>query len=186
MNIEDQSPERKNLMVTSIAFLIYYYGKAELDGNQISLPIMNIKLYNPAFLGYVAWFALLWFSYRFILSHGKDFYKQFPIEFRKYKNDPRLNQYMKSKANYHASHIVDFKCTEIKWKPINICTLSEFRIRGNGGQVLRGERMLFDDFKGTVIGLRLTIKCFMQNPSFSQSLSPYLLAILAITAPLFN
>jgi len=187
MNIEDQSAERKNLMMTSIAFIVYYYGKAEMDGNQLNLPFINVNFHNPDLLGCMAWFALLWFFYRFTLSHGRDFLNEFPAEFLRYRNDPKLNQYMKNKTNFHNSQIVDFKCTKIKWKIINIYALSTFRTRGNSSpQGMHSDKHLFDDVQGTIIGIRLTIKCFMQNPSFSQSLSPYLLAFLAITAPVFS
>ena len=64
MNL-DSGAIRRNLMVTSIGFIIYAIGDGKIS-SKISLPI-GIELGDPTVLGCGAWIALVWFYWRFWL-----------------------------------------------------------------------------------------------------------------------
>lgn len=75
MTIHDSSPERRNLMVTSLGFIIFFLGGGALNGEEIRLQIVNITLNKPCVLAWLAWIMLFWFAWRYWLVF-RDSYKQ--------------------------------------------------------------------------------------------------------------
>ncbi len=68
--MHDASPERRNLMATSFAFIVYYWGKCEFTGDKIRLLFAEAHFNNPTILAVLAWVVLLFFALRFWQSRG--------------------------------------------------------------------------------------------------------------------
>lgn len=186
MNIDDPSPERKNLIVSSMSFIIFYYGGGDIRGNNLQLPFINMHFENTVFLACLAWICLIWFTYRYTLTHGRDFNLKFPIEFNKSKNNPELIAYLYLRAHKFHNIMEKHSCSEISWENFNIAANFTYYQKNSNHSLKAVKIRLFDDYKGLYIGLKLTIKTCAQNPSFSQSLTPYILAFIAFTSPLFS
>lgn len=60
---------RRNFVITSSAFIIYYAGDGQIDGNILRLPMLNISFHQPQVLHYLAYVILLWTAYRFWQLH---------------------------------------------------------------------------------------------------------------------
>ena len=65
MPYADNSPERRNLVVCSLGFILYYLGGGKLKDNTLQLPVVNIEFTNHEFLAGFAWVMLLWFFIRY-------------------------------------------------------------------------------------------------------------------------
>ncbi|MEM7014441.1 MAG: hypothetical protein AAF585_23520, partial [Verrucomicrobiota bacterium] len=70
MEYTDNSPERRNLLVTSIAFIAYCYAGGAISENLVSLSVVNVKFANTALLGWGAYLVLIWFGYRYWVKNG--------------------------------------------------------------------------------------------------------------------
>ncbi len=65
MAIQDIDPERRNLMVTSLGFIIFYLGEGKMESDKLTLPLVNIEFKNTVFLASMAWIMLFWFVFRY-------------------------------------------------------------------------------------------------------------------------
>lgn len=65
MAIQDSDPARRNLTVTSFAFIVFSLAGGYFDHNVVRLQVVNLKFENPEALALFAWALLLWFAYRF-------------------------------------------------------------------------------------------------------------------------
>lgn len=67
-DIDDPRPVRRNLILTSVAFIVYFIADGYIshkDGYKISLSIVNIHFDNPDVLIFSAWIILFWFAWRY-------------------------------------------------------------------------------------------------------------------------
>lgn len=80
MEYHDSDPERRNLVLISFAFLVYFIGDGEFKSGDINFQIVNLHLNNQVGLAVIAWAMLLWFFYRFMLKHSSTFLTLFRSE----------------------------------------------------------------------------------------------------------
>lgn len=69
MAIHDSDPERRNLVVTSLAFIVYYLAGGYITDNNVRMQIVNITFDNKAVLAVFVWVMLLWFAWRYWQTH---------------------------------------------------------------------------------------------------------------------
>lgn len=185
MNIEDSSPERKNLIICSLGFILFFYGDAEIIDQTIKLPILNVEFNNMGFLCFFVWGALFWFLYRYTLTNKLDFIRKIKHEFLLCRSDPRLIEYLKDQIQTKHGPINNLQTQSLLWSSLNIVVPVSFTKLNPNRQ--RNERIhLFDTMEGTLIGTRLTIYSLISNETLSQAIVPYFLAIAAITSPIFS
>lgn len=67
MAIEDSNPERRNLVVLSMAIIAFYVGEATV-GNELSLPLVKLTFNDAQALGYLAWVMLAWFWFKYWIT----------------------------------------------------------------------------------------------------------------------
>ncbi len=71
MPISESDPFARNLMVSSLLMIAFYWGGGTLPPNQsLTLPVTNLQFTNTAFLGWMAWALWGWFLFRFFQMHG--------------------------------------------------------------------------------------------------------------------
>lgn len=93
MAIQDTDAERRNLSVTSIAFIAYFAGGGFVDG-AINLGVINATFSKPKVLAVMAWVILLWFFYRYWVTHKKAFSKAYWSEINELKNHSIIRRYV--------------------------------------------------------------------------------------------
>ncbi|WP_353409880.1 hypothetical protein, partial [Pseudoteredinibacter isoporae] len=76
MPIQDDNVSRRNLVLWSGAIIVFYFGGGSLDGDKISLSLLSLELSSPDQIIWVPWVILLWFAYRFHLTHRDRFTKE--------------------------------------------------------------------------------------------------------------
>jgi len=67
MQIQDSSPERRNLIILSISIIVFYLAGGELVDSSVRLQVVNITFSKPEVLANLVWLLLLWFCYRYWL-----------------------------------------------------------------------------------------------------------------------
>jgi hypothetical protein len=98
MAIHDSDPERRNLVVTSLGFIIFYWGEGSLVSDELRLQLVNIKFENTSFLAVFAWVMLFWFAWRYWLTHQGDAKKEFTNELFHLVDQEFLNKYVAHKT----------------------------------------------------------------------------------------
>lgn len=193
MAIQDTDPERRNLVVCSMAFIIYYYGEATFPDSAIRLQIINAHFQNIQFLVGLAWAVIFWFLYRYWLSHSGDFKRHYSGELQKFINEPFIQKFVSKVVsgpiakkpdtdgyvvsgiwNRKAHVVVEYKYgQQIEWqsdkKPRKYVVLGSYSGEAPIGGAL-----------GIAGKIYLNAKCAFMYPSFSNYLFPYLLFIVAM------
>ncbi|MEZ5691222.1 MAG: hypothetical protein R3D71_06125 [Rickettsiales bacterium] len=68
--MQDSIPERRNLMITSMVFIIYFWGGGRFENNEIRLPFISVHFENIYVLAILSWITLVFFALRFLQSEG--------------------------------------------------------------------------------------------------------------------
>lgn len=70
MAIEDSNPERRNLVVLSMAIIAFYVGGCEIPPTgEIELPLIKLKFTDAYHLAWLVWIMLCWFLFRYWVAH---------------------------------------------------------------------------------------------------------------------
>lgn len=77
MAIEDSNPSRRNLVVTSLAFVAYYYAGGYFKNHELTLEVVNLSFTDYWVLGFFAWGLLIWFAYRYWVEHRGELFAAF-------------------------------------------------------------------------------------------------------------
>jgi hypothetical protein len=94
MPISDNNPERRNLVVTSFAFVIYYLGGGKLVDGVLSIQAISITFEKTYVIGIVAWVLLLWFFLRYKQLHGPNLRRELFDEVKSEKRNKILVLYL--------------------------------------------------------------------------------------------
>jgi hypothetical protein len=200
MAIQDSNPERKNLVLTSVAFIAFFYGGGSFSSSTIRLQVINADFANPEFLGYMAWAMFLWFIYRYWIINRGVFSEAFRLEF----SDMSLKPYIKKHASKVIGHpLIDdndkgYHVSDMHWE-VGAVTVSCIYIenvdRETDGRIrsysINKEKSLTKPLRltsvtGWLVAFRATSDCFINQPSFSSYIVPYVLALSAIIGAIFT
>jgi hypothetical protein len=69
MAIQDKDSERRNLVVTSLGFILYFAADGYIINNELRIQLFNIGFRKPETLAIVSWVLFLWFSLRYWQTH---------------------------------------------------------------------------------------------------------------------
>lgn len=201
MAIQDSDPERRNLMVTSIAFIAFYYAGGSFPDSTIRLQVINAHFSRPNVLGFIAWLSFLWFIYRYWLTHNGNFSTMFKREFTRCSGKKFIINYISKRIDQTALSDKDegYHVNAIVWQngrvvarlqyALNVHRDQEGVINGWSGTSPSEKKNIdisFSDFRGWYVAIRATLECFVKEQSFTSYIFPYLLAILAFVGPLVN
>ncbi|WP_309046012.1 hypothetical protein [Marinobacter sediminicola] len=193
MAFQDSNPERRNLSITSLAFIVYFFAGGRFEESKVTLNVINANFERPFILAAIAWLALFWFIYRYWLVHSGDFSSNFTREFSAWSNKPCFRKFAERKMGkeFPIDKEEGYHIANVNWKKgrvvlgwvyasnitrdeqQKIVSYSQSRDSENGDLCITG-------FRGWLIAIRETAKCCLINRSFSEYLVPYLLAALAI------
>lgn len=82
MAIQDSNPERRNLVVTALAFILYYAGGGTLSDYAVRVTVVNLTFARPDVLAAAAWAMLIWFGLRYWQSSRYKFWSELVQEIR--------------------------------------------------------------------------------------------------------
>ena len=78
--MSDGNPERRNLVLLSIAIIVFYIADGEIIDNTLKLQFINIQFNNFQILSTIVLVMLLWFLFRYRLTTLGVFEKEFSSE----------------------------------------------------------------------------------------------------------
>lgn len=199
MIIHDNNPERRNLMVASLAFIVYFFAGGSLADNVVRIQIVNIKFSHPDLLTVFAWLMLFWFAYRYWLVHSGNFRSDLGAELQRCSTRKFAREYIEKITGELAP-----EDPEEGWH-IQTLNLSGYTIVANlfyATNVTRDEKdgitrswsdsgstknkvpqqVKLTGFTGRITSMRLFAECFAFQPSFSSYVVPYILFVVAVIA----
>lgn len=71
MPIYDNNPERRNLIVASLCFIIFVLAGGHVDDSAVRLLVVNVAFDRPIILAIFAWLILIWFALRYWQLHKR-------------------------------------------------------------------------------------------------------------------
>lgn len=188
MPLQDSIPERRNLMVTSLGFIAYYFGGGTVTDSQLKLPVVNVAFANTTILAGLAWISIFWFLLRYWQTTKGKIEKEGLPELATYKNRKYLISNVENtigrKLNvdggivFHPPWIHDGKFG-IAYTEISNPTFNP------DGEVLSYNPgtdgiLYFKGLRGRFVLARMLASCAIQKRSFSDYVVPYLLFGLAM------
>jgi hypothetical protein len=192
MAIQDTDPERRNLNVTSIAFIAYYYAGGEVLDNEVRIQVVNVVFSHPYVLASMAWFLLVWFALRFWQTRNARFLDEFVGELQAWKDRSYLLQYAEKKLSLKANVDGGFAVNSIVKHPnegwgINYSNVKDPTYNNVNGRIevytVTGDGFLrLPPF----ISLPVFVSCALAKTSFTGYVVPYILFCLACFGPVFR
>ncbi|MEW8073610.1 MAG: hypothetical protein AB2826_24625 [Candidatus Thiodiazotropha sp.] len=191
MAISDNNPERRNLVLASIAFVIYYAAGGSVSDENIRILVINITFSKPEALAFFAWGMLCWFALRFWQKNGFSFWGSLVGEILKLKVPKHLHAQLTVAAR---NQLVG---TPLQNHTSNNIEVASFLVKGTACKVLCN----FTDGSGKIVHqeivpmlgvvnrsrcIWLFVKQFYKGNAFAEEMMPYLLFLLAITAPMWS
>lgn len=191
MPVQDTNPERRNLSLTSLAFIAYYYGGGHFDNNTVQLQVISGEFSRPAVLATLAWIGFLWFLYRYWLTHAGEFANGFSHEFWQQHKSSYVARYLERQTGKHVASHEDsgHVITGLSWKGtravIHWLRAKDISRNADGSIQSYGIDSELDDIplagpRGWRVTARATLICVLRYPSFSNYAAPYCLAAIAI------
>jgi len=211
--MQDNNAERRNLVVTSYAFIAISVGDATLTKGVVSLNLINVEFQNINHLVLLIWLTLIWFLYRYWLTHKGIFIKTLKDELRGYHTDPIVRGYFKTRMGaeplpvikltphgdekgyylegIHAQSLL--KGLSLVWRGVSsvrrdklgsIEVTSTATLNDEHQQPRKRGKLVLNDLRGRCLTLRLIIRSFCKEESFSAYLVPYLLFMVAVIVAL--
>jgi hypothetical protein len=199
MAIQDSDPERRNLLVTSLAFIVFFYAGGSFPENEVRLQVINASFSDPKVLCVIAWVLLFWFLYRYWQTHSSSFSDGFENEIRRYHGKVYFLKYVSKKIGkpmiedkeegYHVEGMIrekgkigirySYASSVGREKKTGQITSWSNRKEDDKGVVY------LDDFIGHLLRLRAYIECCFWHPSFASYIIPYFVFLLALFGPLY-
>ncbi len=93
MPLEDSNPTRRNLVVASLAFILYCWGGGSFKDSTVHLSVINVEFEHQVFLGIMAWVILFWCMYRYRLEFAKRPSQSFRLDIFQPKDTPFTRSY---------------------------------------------------------------------------------------------
>ncbi|WP_415905392.1 hypothetical protein ACMXYW_04645 [Neptuniibacter sp. QD48_55] len=199
MAIQDSDSERRNFMVTSMAFIIYFYAGGSFAESEIRLQVINVTFNEPKILAAIAWILHFWFFYRYWQKHSSSFLDGFENEIYNYYKKNYLSAYASKKLGQsiikdedEGYHIHGMVREDGKFG-IKYCYASSVVRDQRTGKIIswsnrkdddKGEIFL-DDFEGHCLRFWTYTECCFRYPSFANYIVPYILFFIALCGPVY-
>jgi len=193
MPFQDSDPERRNLMITSLGFILFFLAGGKLNEDSLKLPMLNIEFCRPEVIAVFTWIALFWFVYRYWLKHSFEFVDSFS---RELSDKKYIAKAMKDAPNIDTLPIVPDRekglhIDRLYWKwngmyayckyATSVDRNSNYRISNITSHVRSKDvECKFGTILGWKTALAITGDCMFSQPSFSDYFVPYILFATAV------
>jgi hypothetical protein len=195
MPISDNVPERRNLVVTSIAFITFFLGDGQITNGELTLQAISITFKNTKVLIYLAWIMLLWFYIRYKQIHGGMLKTTIRHEAKSETKNPLLIAYLKRKTGmpYHDEEGFGVSKIEVENGKWNVY-LKHFigEERGENGQWKHyhfkdtNETINFSWAWAGIIRFSIYVKMAIKKPGIGSWLLPQFLFYVAVIMGISN
>ena len=198
MAIQDSDPERRNLVVTSLAFIVFFAADGQVAQDIIKLQIVPVTFKNTSVLGYFVWSILIWFSLRYWQTHRtsyKDAYQNHITEFDQTNNGGAKYIEKALKIPEFPSNN-GFRSNKLCWQGhgptlhIKYQVVEEFEQQNNGSYSIKKQTPEVAYPLCGPYGYMFKIKYFfsfaIKTPGFTSYAVPYILFALALLSPLLS
>jgi len=194
MPFQDSDPERRNLMISSLGFILFFWGGGCLKDDSLKLPMLNIEFSRPGTIALFAWVALIWFLYRYWLKHSFGFWEQFSTELceKKYIEKAIASVTQTEAGPFVPDTELGFHMNRIywQWNGMHAECIYASKVTRNkdthqigvitGHDPSKNIEYRFDGLAGWKAALAITADCMFSRPSFSSYFIPYVLFATAV------
>ena len=201
MEIQDSLPERRNLVIISLAFIIYFYAGGQFTGEEVKLIMINAKFTKPWVLELIVWLGFVYCIWRYWLVTKGKFSHNFRVDLNDFRYSSIILRHIESrcpvrinnKASYNYSiqninfkrwllsadilYNRQYKNTDLVKVPAPY-TKIEYYLRKHGGP--QNYKVHFTDIAGVSLSVYIFLRVALTRPSSTLFLMPYLLATIAI------
>jgi hypothetical protein len=195
MPVQDQNPERRNLALTSISIILFYLAGGHLENNTVRLQVINVNFDNPEVLTSAVWLALLWFAYRYWVTHRGSIWRGINSEISHFSNDRILKAYIAGQTGErvvadeeNGQHISGVNIERHNLVAI-VQVANDVRRDSTSGQIksaksgldqANAKRLPVTGWKGRAVAIWLIWRTFISHPTFSAYVFPWMLFALAL------
>jgi len=202
--MQDNNPERRNLIAISLAILIYFLAGGELADDVIRIQLVNLVFQKPIVLSAFVWVVFIWFLYRYWLLHTEQFTRNLREEIKNFATDPLIRSYAESVIGHpivsdreegmHIGRLRMLRPFVLEARLLFAKNVSRRDGKGDiaGHNTSNNEKpefknpLGFSGARGKLIASGVFAKCFLFYPSFSSYVAPYVLATLAVLAAIWH
>ena len=191
MAISDTSPERRNLTILSLGFIIFYLAGGKVTDETVRIMVINLSFDKPHILANFAWVILLWFCLRFWQKHGFSLWASLkeeiisdgtPVSVRQYAIPIARSQLVGAHEADHSTKRIT--ANNFVFESNSLCVLCNFM--NDGGANTHQETVKLSGVKGWFYTAREIFVHSVKGNAVSEHLIPYLLFTFAISAPLWS
>lgn len=187
--MDDPNPYRRNLVVTSMAFIAYNIGGGEIEGDTISISAVSIRFTKPEMIVVLAWVTFFWFAYRFFLSHKQGYFRYVINESKNLGGRPYLIKRLeRAKQTVREPEIKDPSL----WGPVKVGSVPHIFHDGVlGGRASYNHQNVnleypLQGLERKYIRARVFLETCIFQTGFSDFIAPWLLAISAVLTAVAN
>lgn len=199
MAYQDSDAERRNLMLTSIGFILYYTAGGQFLNNEITFQVVNLSFDKPLILTIAAWMILFWFLLRYWQTHRDSVFHAFRQDTKDAMFDDLrdyLSHYVGNIINktfekdegfvlYESESKVGTLSCDVRYK------IARNIIKRNDGTVqsyspIKEGSLHLSDSLGILLRITSIIIACIKYKTFSSYMVPYILFILAVLIPLIR
>lgn len=186
--VEDSSPERRNLVVSSMGFIAYYYGHGFFRENEISIQAINLHFKSPVIIGVMAWAAFFWFLLRYWQVTRGLYMRQFKLELNEFKDYGFVIAYVEKSLNMESERDGGFRLYAPHFDgwvmkiPYAIISNPHYGVDGEIVGFIPAEdgEVPLVGFNGALLSSRIVATCILKHRSFTEYAVPYILAYVAL------
>lgn len=189
MPIEDNNPERRNLMVTSLAFIAYFLGGGSVKDDTIELAVVNVAFEHGWVLAVMAWLMLFWFALRYWQACKDKFPPLFNAELNEYKFSELVVDFVEESVVEKLSFGLDYDVKKLELTDDHDLVVETIGLEW--GENKKGERVssevedteLLFPIAGEgsfAIKRYLYLRCAVSEQAITSWLVPYLVFFLAV------
>jgi len=179
-DIQDSNPYSRNLILISLAIIIFNFADGEIMNNHLKLHVVNIKFNNVEFFTTFIWIIFFWFLFRFWQTNN---FKIERIMYNSTNNMPYMN-------NIALIKLVQKK-TLLKYRTkegFYSVTLKKNKIIPNDSSRRLMENKSFNipnkSILWFIVYITLFINICIKDKNALDSYIPYSLALIAFTSSL--
>ncbi len=139
----DTNAARRNLVVISLAFIVYFFAGGSFTDTTVRLQVINAEFSKPIVLVFIAWTIFFWFLYRYWLTHKGSFSREFNKEFSPWHLKSYLYEYLASKTLGSGDDSDAYFPKAIKWQHGCVVLETEYYVdieRDKNGKITKKDK----------------------------------------------
>ena len=188
MAIQDKDAERRNLVITSLSFILFYLAGGHITESTLKLQIINISFTNTDVLVIAAWLMIIWFALRYWQTHKNLVSQEIVNDVSSLRENKALINFIKKTTNKEYRVNNGFDITSIQknhgiWS-VTYAKVTNTKHNKKGKLITQShshaETVELENIKGKILIIRLYLEAIITKPGFTSFAVPYLLFYTAV------